>query len=162
MVADTFELSTASIDGIFFDPYLAANTRNDPAFWNAVVPPMVALLRPGGVFVPCLRPSLTPYSYISSSTPSYSAETTPPTTRTTYTAATSGHAFIQCFSRLADAVGAPGLSKKKHYPPSCGDDGHAAMALEAGNSPTMISCHYRNTLASPPLACPRRGFCFVA
>jgi spermidine synthase len=46
-------LPPASVDGIFFDPYLPVKTRNDPAFWNIVVPPMIALLRPGGVFVPC-------------------------------------------------------------------------------------------------------------
>src|SRR4029077_9383471 len=46
-------LPPASVDGIFFDPYLPARTRNDPAFWNTVVPLMMALLRPGGVFVPC-------------------------------------------------------------------------------------------------------------
>jgi hypothetical protein len=72
-------LPRASVDGIFFDPYLPAETRNDPAFWNAVVPPMMALLRPGGVFVPALQRSHTSYSCISSTTLSSNADTTSPT-----------------------------------------------------------------------------------
>lgn len=58
-LGDFFELlpgsEPASVDGIFFDPYLPPAKRNDPGFWSAVVPPMAALLRPGGVFVPCFN-----------------------------------------------------------------------------------------------------------
>ena len=75
-------LPPASVDGIFFDPYLPAETRNDPAFWNEAVPPMMALLRPASPFVPCFPPrDRISSSSISSNTPSSSVGDTPPTRR---------------------------------------------------------------------------------
>lgn len=90
-------LPAGSIDGIFFDPYLPAETRNDPAFWNAVVPLMVALLRPGGVFVPCFTTQ--PYFLFMPFFERAIIERRPYTAypQTAYTVATSGHAFIQCY-----------------------------------------------------------------
>ncbi|HEX5851672.1 MAG TPA: hypothetical protein VFY36_01140 [Solirubrobacteraceae bacterium] len=90
-------LPPASVDRIFFDPYLPAKTRNDTAFWNHVTPAMIALLRPGGVFVPGF--STKPYfhflHYFDHATIERQRYTTYP--ETTYTLATSGDAFIQCY-----------------------------------------------------------------
>jgi predicted methyltransferase len=93
-------LPRASVDGIFFDPYLPAETRNDPAFWNAVVPPMRALLRPGGVFVPCFttQPYFLFLHFFDHAMIERRHYVTYP--QTTYTGATSGHAFIQCYFTL--------------------------------------------------------------
>jgi spermidine synthase len=90
-------LPPASVDGIFFDPYLPAATRNDPAFWNAVMPPMIALLRPGGVFVPCFntRPYFHFLHYFDHATIERRHYASYP--QTTYTAAACGDAFIQCY-----------------------------------------------------------------
>jgi spermidine synthase len=90
-------LPPASVDGIFFDPYLPAETRNDPAFWNEVVPPMMALLRPGGVFVPCFttRPYFLFLHFFEHAIIERRRYTTYP--QTAYTVATSGYAFIQCY-----------------------------------------------------------------
>jgi predicted methyltransferase len=93
-------LPRASVDGIFFDPYLPAETRNDPAFWNAVVPPMMALLRPGGVFVPCFttQPYFLFLHFFDHAIIERRHYITYP--QTGYTGATSGHAFIQCYFTL--------------------------------------------------------------
>jgi spermidine synthase len=90
-------LPRASVDGIFFDPYLPATTRNDPAFWNAVVPLMIALLRPGGVFVPCFttQPYFLFMPFFDHAVIERRHYTAYP--QTAYTVATSGHAFIQCY-----------------------------------------------------------------
>lgn len=90
-------LPPGNIDGIFFDPYLPAKTRNDPAFWNAVVPLMVALLRPGGVFVPCFttQPYFLFMHFFDRAIIERRRYTAYP--QTAYTVATSGHAFIQCY-----------------------------------------------------------------
>lgn len=90
-------LPRASVDGIFFDPYLPAETRNDPAFWNAMVPPMMALIRPGGVFVPCFTTQ--PYFLFLHFFERAIIERRHYTAyaQTSYTVATSGHAFIQCY-----------------------------------------------------------------
>ena len=93
-------LPRASVDGIFFDPYLPAETRNDPAFWNAVVPSMMALLRPGGVFVPCFttQPYFLFLHFFDHAIIERRDYITYP--QTAYTGATSGHAFIQCYFAL--------------------------------------------------------------
>ena len=93
-------LPRASVDGIFFDPYLPAETRNDPTFWNAVVPPMMALLRPGGVFVPCFttKPYFLFLHFFDHAIIERRHYITYP--QTTYTGATSGYAFIQCYFTL--------------------------------------------------------------
>ena len=90
-------LPPASLDGIFFDPYLPVKARNDPAFWNRVVPPMIALLRPGGVFVPCFttQPYFLFLNYFDHAIIERRHYTAYP--QTSYTAANSGHAFIQCY-----------------------------------------------------------------
>jgi predicted methyltransferase len=90
-------LPPASVDGIFFDPDLPAEKRNDPAFWNAVVPLMVALLRPGGVFVPCFttHPYFLFMPFFERAIIERRRYTAYP--QTAYTVATSGHAFIQCY-----------------------------------------------------------------
>ncbi len=101
VLGDFFELlptlPPASFDGIFFDPYLPAETRTDPVFWNAVMPPMIALLRPGGVFVPCFttQPYFFFMHYFDRAIIERRRYTTYP--ETTYTVATSGDAFIECY-----------------------------------------------------------------
>lgn len=101
ILGDFFELlptlPLASADGIFFDPYLPAEIRNDPVFWNAVMPPIVALLRPGGVFMPCFttQPYFFFLHYFDRATIECQRYKTYP--ETTYTVATSGDAFIQCY-----------------------------------------------------------------
>jgi hypothetical protein len=90
-------LPLARIDGIFFDPYLPAKMRNDPAFWTGVVPLMVALLRPGGVFVPCFttQPYFLFMEFFDNAIIERRHYTAYP--HTAYTMATTGHAFIQCY-----------------------------------------------------------------
>jgi spermidine synthase len=98
-------LPPASVDGIFFDLYLPGTTRNDPTFWNVVVPPMIALLKPGGVFIPCF--TTLPYflfmQYFDRAIIERLHYTAYP--QTNYTAATSGHAFIQCYFKTKSAAG---------------------------------------------------------
>ena len=98
-------LPPASVDGIFFDPYLPGTTRNDPTFWNIVVPPMIALLKPGGVFIPCF--TTLPYFLFMQYFDRAIIERQPYTAypQTNYTAATSGHAFIQCYFKTKSAAG---------------------------------------------------------
>lgn len=54
--ADFFEyvhhLEAESLDGIFFDPYVPEEVRNDEELWSRVVPLIVRALRVGGVLVP--------------------------------------------------------------------------------------------------------------
>lgn len=50
-------LEPAVTDGIFFDPYLPADVRDDYTFWDAVMPSITRALRPGGVFIPCFATS---------------------------------------------------------------------------------------------------------
>ena len=102
--ADFFEyvysLEPASLDGIFFDPYLVnLSLWRDPALWDAVVPLLVRSLRPGGVFIPCF--STTPelrwqfvnfFDRIVVERRNYA--TYPDTD---YTPGVTGSAYIQCF-----------------------------------------------------------------
>jgi spermidine synthase len=90
-------LGPASVDGIFFDPYLPPEGRNDPAFWNAVMPPLIALLRPGGVFVPCFttRPYFHFLHYFDRAMIERRSYTT--YRHTSYTPAAAGTAFLQCY-----------------------------------------------------------------
>lgn len=96
-----YELAPASLDGIFFDPYLPASIGNDEALWNEVVPLMVRSLRPGGVVIPffttrpVLRWQFAPFfDRIVVERRSFTAYPT-----TDYTSALSGDAYIQCFVR---------------------------------------------------------------
>jgi len=48
------QMPAASVDGIFFDPYLVSvATWKDVDFWNEMVPLIRQTLRPGGAFIPC-------------------------------------------------------------------------------------------------------------
>jgi spermidine synthase len=93
-------LAPASLDGIFFDPYLGSSeVWAEPDLWQEVVPQMIRALRPGGALMPCfteqpvLRPEFMPYfeRVIVERRPfrAYAS--------TAYTAAPAGDAYIQCF-----------------------------------------------------------------
>lgn len=97
---DYFEaLPPASVDGIFFDPYLPAEIREDYDFWDAVMPALTRALRPEAVFIPCFTTS--PYlpwidyfeHVVVERHPFVAYEST------NYTCATSGDAYIQSYSR---------------------------------------------------------------
>ncbi len=87
------------VDGIFFDPALPESTWNDGDFWDRFTPLMHRALKVGGAFVPFFttRPYLR-WQYFShfdriivERRPFRAYDTT------SYTASTSGDAFIQCF-----------------------------------------------------------------
>lgn len=86
-----------AFDGIFFDPYLPPEMRNDEGFWDGVMPVLTRALRPGGVFIPCFttRPTLywaRHFTHASVERHPYAAYE-----NTEYTAAVSGDAYIQCY-----------------------------------------------------------------
>jgi tRNA G46 methylase TrmB len=93
----------ASLDGIFFDPFLPAELENRRELWDEFMPMVLRALRPGGTFIPFFttepvlkwpffhyfdRIVVTPHTY-----------TTYP--ETNYTTAATGTAFIQCFVKAA-------------------------------------------------------------
>jgi spermidine synthase len=90
-------LAPASVDGIFFDPYLPEKMRNDRGFWDEVMPVLTRALRPGALFIPCFttRPTLGWIDYFEH----VSVERRPFVAydSTEYTSATAGDAFIQCY-----------------------------------------------------------------
>ena len=113
-------MAPASLDGIFFDPYLPASIGNDEALWNEVVPLMVRSLRPGGVVIPffttrpVLRWQFAPFfDRVVVERRSFTAYPT-----TDYTAARSGDAYIQCFVRTPEQV-RPDHSAKTALRRSC-------------------------------------------
>jgi predicted methyltransferase len=89
----------SSLDGLFFDPALPDAIWSDAPFWDGVVPLMARALRPGGALipffstVPVLRWQYVPFfeRVIVLPRPFTAYETT------SYTSATSGRAYIQCF-----------------------------------------------------------------
>jgi spermidine synthase len=102
--ADFFEhirtLPPASFDGIFCDPALPDSIWEDQALWNEVVPLLVRLLRPEGVFIPAFstRPMLRKqyahfFDQVVVRRRPFQAYAS-----TWYTSALQGDAFIQCFS----------------------------------------------------------------
>jgi spermidine synthase len=107
--ADFFDhirtLPPASFDGIFCDPALPDSIWEDQALWNEVMPRLVRLLRPEGVFIPAFstRPVLRKqYAHFFDQVvvrrrPFHAYAST------WYTSATEGDAFIQCFSNPAPA-----------------------------------------------------------
>lgn len=103
--ADFFDylprVEAASLDGIFFDPFLPVGMGDDEQLWRRVTPLIVNALRPGGAFIPFFttRPELKwPFcEYFDRIIVQRHAYEAYPTT--TYTHGTSGHAYIQCFIR---------------------------------------------------------------
>jgi spermidine synthase len=103
--ADFFEhvhhLPPASFDGIFFDPHVPQNLREDEALWSEVVPLLVRALRIGGALIPCfssypvLRWQFVPFfdRVIVERRP-FAAYAS-----TNYMFRNQGDAFIQCFIR---------------------------------------------------------------
>jgi spermidine synthase len=102
--ADFFEhirtLPPASFDGILCDPALPDSIWEDQALWNEIVPLLVRLLRPEGVFIPAFstRPVLRKqyahfFNQVVVRRRPFQAYTS-----TWYTSAIEGDAFIQCFS----------------------------------------------------------------
>ena len=102
-VGDFFDyvrmVEPSTIDGIFFDPALPESVWSNGSFWDEVVPIMARCLRPGGALIPFFstvpvlrwqyvdhfdRVLVVPHPFTA-----YPG--------TTYTSATSGRAFIQCF-----------------------------------------------------------------
>lgn len=103
--ADFFEhihhLEPGSFDGIFFDPHVPKELREDEALWNAVGPLLVRALRVGGALVPCfssypvLRWQFVPFfNRVIVERRPFAAYST-----TNYMAHNQGDAFIQCFIR---------------------------------------------------------------
>jgi predicted methyltransferase len=97
------QLDPASVDGVFFDPYLPQSQWDDPALWNRVMPLFSRALRTGGVFIPCFatRPVLK-WQYVPfferiiverHSFTIYDS--------TNYAPQQSGDAFIQCFVKTS-------------------------------------------------------------
>ena len=103
--ADFFDyihrLEPASLDGIFFDPFLPAEMGQDENLWREVTRRIVTALKPGGAFIPFFttRPELKwPFcEYFDRIIVQRHAFEAYPTTK--YTHGTSGHAYIQCFIR---------------------------------------------------------------
>ena len=91
------KLEPSSLDGIFFDPYIPFEMRNDDALWDEVMPLIIRTLRPGGVFLPCFttRPVLNFISYFDRVIVERRSFTAYPTTEYTY--GTSGEALIQSY-----------------------------------------------------------------
>jgi predicted methyltransferase len=92
-------LEPSSLDGIFFDPFLPAEIRNDQRFWDVVMPVLTRSLRRDGVFIPCFstHPILYWIDYferVSVERHDFVAYAT-----TEYTHVTSGHAYIHGYSR---------------------------------------------------------------
>jgi spermidine synthase len=92
-------LPPSSLDGVFFDPALPESLWDDREFWNGLMPAIVRSLRPGGAFIPffstipMLRWQYTHFfeRIVVERRPFVAYPTT------TYTASTSGDAYIQCF-----------------------------------------------------------------
>ena len=103
--ADFFDymhgLEPASLDGMFFDPFLPAEMGKDENLWREVTALIVTALKPGGAFIPFFttRPELKwPFCELFDRIIVHRhAFEAYPTTR--YTHGTSGNAYIQCFIR---------------------------------------------------------------
>ena len=96
------DLKTESFDGIFFDPHLPKELREDENLWQEVVPQLVRILRRGGALIPCfssypvLRWQFVPFfDRIVVDKVSFDAYRT-----TNYMAHNSGDAFIQQFIKM--------------------------------------------------------------
>ncbi|MFI1964566.1 class I SAM-dependent methyltransferase [Streptomyces pathocidini] len=96
-----YDLPSESFDGMLFDPALDMEVWKDEDLWARVVPEIVRVLRPGGVFIPFFstRPELR-WQYVDYfrtirvERHAYQAYDT-----TEYTYGTSGNAYIQCFQK---------------------------------------------------------------
>jgi len=98
------QLQPASVDGIFFDPYLPEDMCNDEDLWSEIVPLLVRTLRKGGALIPCfssyplLRWQFVPFfDRVIVERRSFSSYP-----ETNYMANQSGNAFIQCFIKTQD------------------------------------------------------------
>lgn len=95
---DYFEaVQPASVDGIFFDPYLPYDVRNDMSFWDGVMPVMTRALRPSALFIPCFTTApvlgwMDYFDHVSVERHPFVAYDT-----TEYTRMTAGDAYIQCY-----------------------------------------------------------------
>jgi hypothetical protein len=94
------KLTPASLDGIFFDPWLPREIADDECLWAEVMPRLVRALRPGGVLIPFFfstQPVLKwPFrDYFSKVIVERRCFQAYPATE--YTHGTAGQAYIQCF-----------------------------------------------------------------
>jgi spermidine synthase len=104
--ADVFEhyhtVPPASLDGVFFDPFMPAEIEAQKALWDEFMPMVVKSLRPGGAFIPFFttepvlkwpffeyfdRAIVTKHSFVAYKD-------------TNYTTRLSGTAYLQCFVRV--------------------------------------------------------------
>jgi hypothetical protein len=95
-------VEASSLDGIFFDPHVPKDMREDEGLWKEVVPLLVRALREGGALIPCfssypvLRWQFVPFfDRVLVERIPFAAYPT-----TNYMAQNSGDAFIQCFIKM--------------------------------------------------------------
>lgn len=101
--ADVFDhftrVEAASLDGIFFDPFMPAALENQKPLWDEFMPLVLRSLRPGGAFIPFFttEPVLKwPFfEYFDQIVVRKHAFATYPDTN--YTTRPSGTAYLQCF-----------------------------------------------------------------
>lgn len=96
------ELETESFDGIFFDPHLPKELREDEVLWQEIVPQLVRTLKKGGALIPCfssypiLRWQFIPFfDHVVVDKVAFNAYRT-----TNYMAYNTGDAFIQQFIKM--------------------------------------------------------------
>ena len=96
----------ASLDGIFFDPFMPAALENQKSIWDEFMPFALNALRPGGAFIPFFTtkpilkwPFFHYFDEVTVRKYSYAAYP-----ETSYTNAQSGNAYVQCFIKSRAAA----------------------------------------------------------
>lgn len=95
-----YALAPASLDGIFFDPYLVSEAIwSDAALWDEVLPLVKRALRPGGAFIPCFttQPVLRWPFYYFFERVVVERRTYTTYEETQYTTEQTGDAYVECF-----------------------------------------------------------------
>jgi len=108
--ADVFEhyaaVPPASLDGVFFDPFMPAELESQKALWDEFMPMVIRSLRPGGAFVPFFTtepvlkwPFFEYFDRVIVTKHAFAAYAD-----TNYTTRPSGTAYLQCFVRAEGAT----------------------------------------------------------
>ena len=89
----------ATVDGIFFDPFLPAELENQKALWDEFMPIVLRTLRPGGAFIPffATEPVLKWPFYHYFDNLIVRKHTFTAYGETSYTNGTMGVGYVQCF-----------------------------------------------------------------